>query len=111
MVDIIRPAAQSPGMIKVRKTEAFATWFNALRDPQAKVRVQVRIDRLAFGNPGQHRVLKGGVCEMKIDYGSGYRVYYTDRGDVLVVLLCGGDKRTQARDIAAATALVHALET
>lgn len=97
-------------MIEVRKTEAFATWFESLRDGQAKSRIQVRIDRLAFGNPGQHRVLKSGVSEMKIDHGPGYRVYYTHRGDVLVVLLCGGDKRTQAKDIAAAIAMASALE-
>ena len=59
--------------------------------------------RLRYGNPGQQRVLKGGVCEMKIDYGPGYRVYYTRRGDVLIILLCGGDKRTQQSNIRAAT--------
>ena len=58
-------------MLEVRKTDAFATWFNALRDREAKLRIQVRIDRLAFGNPGQHRVLTGGVGELKIDYGPG----------------------------------------
>lgn len=86
-------------MIEVRKTETFAAWFDGLRDRQARLRVQVRIDRIATGNPGQHRVLSSGVCEMKIDHGPGYRVYYVQRGDVLVVLLCGGDKRTQGKDI------------
>lgn len=98
-------------MIEVRKTDAFATWFNALRDRDARLRILVRIERLAFGNPGQHRVLSGGVCEMKIDHGPGYRVYYAQRGDVLVVLLCGGDKRSQQRDIRAAVAMAQQLES
>lgn len=97
-------------MIEVRKTEAFATWFDALHDAAAKARIQVRIDRLAFGNPGDHRALKAGVAEMRIDYGPGYRVYYTRRANTLIVLLCGGDKRTQVRDIKAAIAAVKALD-
>ena len=98
-------------MIEVRKTETFAAWFDALRDRPARLRVQVRIDRLAIGNPGQHRALTGGVQEMKIDHGPGYRVYYVRRGDVLVVLLCGGDKRSQRKDIEIALAMAQALET
>lgn len=98
-------------MIEVRKTEAFAAWFDSRRDRQARLRVQVRIDRLATGNPGQHRALTGGVLEMKIDHGPGYRVYYVPRGDVLVVLLCGGDKRTQSKDIETALAMAKTLET
>ena len=98
-------------MIEVRKTETFAAWFDALRDRPARLRVQVRIDRLAIGNPGQHRALTGGVQEMKIDHGPGYRVYYVQRGDVLVVLLCGGDKRSQRKDIEIALAMAQALET
>lgn len=98
-------------MIEVRKTEAFAAWFDALRDRQARLRVQVRIDRLATGNPGQHRALTGGVHEMKIDHGPGYRVYYAQRGDVLVVLLCGGDKSSQRNDIETAIAMAQQLET
>ena len=97
-------------MIEVRKTRLFEDWFVALRDQQARLRVQVRIDRLAFGNPGQHRVLTGGVCEMKIDHGPGYRVYYTKHGDAWVLLLCGGDKASQRADIKAAQALVKELE-
>lgn len=98
-------------MIEVRKTESFAAWFDSLRDRHARMRIQVRIDRLGIGNPGQHRALTAGVCEMKIDYGAGYRVYYVKRGDVLIVLLCGGDKRTQDKDIAMAAALVKQLES
>lgn len=71
---------------------------------------QVRIDRLAMGNPGQHRVLAGGVSEMKLDFGPGYRVYYAERGDVITVLLCGGDKSTQQSDIDLAIRLAAQLE-
>ncbi len=97
-------------MIEVRKTEIFAAWFAALRDREARIRIQVRIDRLSMGNPGQHRVLSGGVCEMKIDHGPGYRVYYARQGDAWVVLLCGGSKKTQNADIHAALALAKELE-
>lgn len=96
-------------MIEVRQTEVFAAWFEALRDAQAAKRVLVRIRRLSEGNPGQHRVLKGGVRELKIDYGPGYRVYYTQQGAVLVILLCGGDKATQNDDIQRAEALAAQL--
>lgn len=89
-------------MVEVRQTEAFRAWLDGLRDARAIQRVVQRVHRLSLGSPGQHRVLQGGVCEMKIDYGPGYRVYYTRRGDVLVILLCGGDKRTQPQDIDAA---------
>lgn len=67
--------------------------------------MQVRVDRLVHGHSGQHRVLTGGVCELKIDVGPGYRVYYAERGGVLIVLLAGGDKSTQAKDIKTAIAL------
>jgi putative addiction module killer protein len=97
-------------MLEVRKTDAFVAWFDDLRDRAARLRIQVRIDRLAFGNPGEHRNLPGGVSELKIDVGPGYRVYYTQRSGTLVVLLCGGDKRSQQRDIAAARALARQLE-
>lgn len=86
-------------MLELRETMRFSEWLALLRDRQARVRIQDRLLRLRYGNPGQQRVLKGGVCEMKIDYGPGYRVYYTRRGDVLIILLCGGDKRTQQADI------------
>lgn len=94
-------------MFEVRQTAEYAHWFKALRDGMAAKRIVARVRRLAEGNPGQHRVLKAGVCEMKIDYGPGYRVYYTRRGDVLVILLCGGDKRTQDADIKTAEALAN----
>ncbi|MBS0457897.1 MAG: type II toxin-antitoxin system RelE/ParE family toxin [Proteobacteria bacterium] len=86
-------------MLELRETLLFADWLQGLKDRQARVRVQERLLRLRLGNPGQHRVLKGGVLEMKIDYGPGYRVYCAQRGPVVVILLCGGDKRTQPADI------------
>jgi putative addiction module killer protein len=86
-------------MLTIRQTTAFASWLTGLRDIQAKARINARLRRLSLGNPGQHRVLHGGIAEIKIDYGPGYRVYYVQRGKELIVLLCGGDKRTQSQDI------------
>jgi putative addiction module killer protein len=94
-------------VIEIRQTEIFARWFDGLRDSRARMRVQARIRRLSIGNPGDVRPVGEGVSEMRIDYGPGYRVYYIRRGDALVVLLAGGDKRTQDRDIATARALAR----
>jgi putative addiction module killer protein len=96
-------------MIEIRQTDVFTQWFDSLRDAMAAKRIIARIRRLAEGNPGQYRTLKGGVCEMKIDHGPGYRVYYTQRGELLVILLCGGDKATQQQDIRIAEELVAQL--
>jgi len=96
-------------LLEVRTTEEFNRWFAALRDRAGKVRIQARIDRLSLGNPGHHRSLDGGVCEMKIDCGPGYRVYYARRGSVIIVLLCGGDKSTQQDDIRKAKGLAREL--
>jgi putative addiction module killer protein len=96
-------------LFEVRQTEAFAAWFSALRDRQAKARIAARIDRLALGNPGDVRPVGEGVSELRIDYGPGYRVYFVQRGTTLVVLLAGGDKRSQSRDIAAARAAARSL--
>jgi putative addiction module killer protein len=74
-------------MATVLTTEVFDGWFNALRDREAKQRIAVRVRRLGVGNPGQHRVLTGGVTEMKIDYGPGYRLYFTTRSEVKYLLL------------------------
>ena len=93
----------------VRTTEVYRDWINSLRDRVGRARIQVRVDRLVHGNPGKHRVLTDGVCELKIDYGPGYRVYYTQRGDVMIVLLAGGDKSTQSQDIQTAIALAKNL--
>ena len=92
-------------MVEIRKTALYVQWFESLRDRRVKARVDVRVFRLAHGNPGQHRVLTDGVVELKIDYGPGYRVYFTRRGAELVLLLAGGDKTTQQRDIEAAIRL------
>jgi putative addiction module killer protein len=92
-------------MIEIRQTAEFAKWLASLRDRKARARIAVRIDRMAIGNPGDVKSVGGGVSEMRITYGPGYRVYFTRRGDVLVLLLCGGDKSSQARDIVAAKAL------
>ncbi len=93
----------------VKTTEVYRDWINSLRDRAGRARIQVRVDRLVHGNPGKHRVLTDGVCELKIDYGPGYRVYYTQRGDVMIVLLAGGDKSSQSQDIQTAIALAKNL--
>jgi putative addiction module killer protein len=92
-------------MVEVRQTETFVRWFARLGDRRAKRRIQVRIDRLEIGNLGDVKAVGGGVSELRIDYGPGYRLYFVQRGPELVLLLAGGDKRTQTRDIAAARAL------
>ncbi len=94
----------------VIRTDIFASWLKGLRDRAAVARIAIRIDRLALGNPGKHRNLTGGVREMKIDYGPGYRVYFTERAGEIVILLCGGDKKNQDADIAAAIRMVSELE-
>ena len=96
-------------MIEVRQTETFRDWFRDLRDRQARARVQVRIDRLSLGNPGDVRSVGQGVSELRIDYGPGYRVYFVQRRRELIILLAGGDKRTQARDIKTALRLARNL--
>lgn len=85
--------------VEVIKSSVFDRWMSELRDRRAAVRVQVRIDRLAGGNPGDVKPIGGGLSEMRIDYGPGYRVYFMRRGTLLIVLLCGGDKSSQDSDI------------
>ena len=92
-------------MIEVRKTETFAKWIDALKDIRARARIQVRIERLAAGNPGDVKPVGGGVSELRIDYGPGYRVYYKKHGRQMVILLAGGDKRSQSKDIKTALRL------
>ena len=96
-------------MTELRKTDEYNAWLLGLKDVQGRARINARINRLVEGNPGQHRVLTGGVAELKIDVGPGYRVYYTQRGTVLVILLCGGDKSTQDKDIKIALKLAQGL--
>lgn len=86
-------------MYEILKSSTFDEWLRALRDRDAKARIAVRIRRLSLGNPGQFRSLKGGINELKIDHGPGYRVYYTFKGNTLILLLCGGDKSSQSKDI------------
>ena len=86
-------------MIEVRQTETFAKWLMKLRDLRARARIQARIDRLELGNAGDVKPVGEGVSEMRIDYGPGYRVYFIQKGSELIILLAGGDKRTQSRDI------------
>ncbi|WP_343611127.1 type II toxin-antitoxin system RelE/ParE family toxin [Novosphingobium sp.] len=98
-------------MKTVKTTPQFTAWMQGLKDRQAVARIRIRIDRLALGNPGQTRNLKGGVAEMKIDFGPGYRVYFTERGGELVILLCGGTKKGQNDDIALAIQLAAEIQT
>lgn len=88
--------------MRVEKTDLYREWLDGLKDRAARARILVRVDRLIHGNPGQHRDLTDGVSELKIDFGPGYRVYYTQRGTSLLLLLGGGDKSTQKKDIAMA---------
>lgn len=96
-------------MIEIRKTEHFARWIDNLRDVRGRARVLARIERLAGGNPGDFKRVRGGISEMRIDYGPGYRIYFKRRGQELIILLAGGDKSTQAKDIEAALRLARDL--
>ncbi len=95
--------------MEVRKTDIFVEWLDRLKDRQARARVMVRVDRLALGNPGDVKPVGEGVSEMRIDYGPGYRVYFTARGKELIVLLAGGDKGSQDADIKTAKKLAAEL--
>jgi len=97
-------------MIEVRQTSLYAEWFKDLRDREAKARINVRIRRLSIGNPGDVKPVGSGVSELRIDYGPGYRVYFVGRGDKLIILLAGGDKRTQRQDIQKAKELAQSLD-
>lgn len=96
-------------MIEIRKTTLFAQWLDELRDLQARARIQTRIERLAAGNPGDVEPVGEGVSELRINYGPGYRVYFRKRGRELIILLAGGEKATQAKDIKAALRLARNL--
>ena len=86
-------------MIEIRQTEVYSKWFEGLRDRQARARINVRIRRLSLGNPGDMKSVGEGVSELHIDYGPGYRVYFVQQGQTVVILLAGGSKHTQERDI------------
>jgi putative addiction module killer protein len=97
-------------MIEVRQSEAFAAWLQGLRDERARAKISVRIRRLSLGNFGDVKPVGEGVGELRIDYGAGYRLYFVRRGAAVVVLLCGGDKRTQAEDIKVAKGMAKQLK-
>lgn len=96
--------------MRVEQTDEYREWISDLKDVAGRARILMRVDRLIHGNPGTHRHLTGGVSELKIDVGPGYRVYYSQRGDKLLLLLAGGDKASQSRDIATALQLAHDYE-
>jgi putative addiction module killer protein len=96
--------------MRVKKTDEYREWLDRLQDQAGRARILVRVDRLIHGNPGDHRNLQGGVSELKIDFGPGYRIYYTQRGEQLLLLLIGGDKSSQAKDIAKAQQLAKDFE-
>lgn len=97
-------------MIEVRQTEEFSKWLQGLRDERARARIAERLLRVEAGNFGDAKPVGDGLSELRIDYGPGYRVYFVRRGPVLVILLCGGDKRTQAADIKRAKRTARKLE-
>lgn len=94
-------------MIELIRSETFDRWLAGLRDRRAIMRIAARLDRLASGNPGDVRPVGNGISELRISYGPGYRVYFIQRGPVLIILLCGGDKSSQGRDIEQARALAE----
>ncbi len=96
-------------VLEIRKTAVYASWIDGLRDIRARARILARIERFAAGNPGDVKPVGEGVSEMRIDYGPGYRIYFTKRGREIVILLAGGDKTTQAADIKMALRLAKNL--
>jgi len=96
-------------MIEIRKTELFVKWLDKLHDIRARARILVRIKRLTAGNPGDVKPVGEGVSELRINYGPGYRVYYKQFGESIIVLLAGGDKHTQTKDIKTALKLAQNL--
>ena len=97
-------------MVEVRQTERFAQWLGGLRDLRARARVQARIERLIGGNPGDVKPIGSGVSELRINYGPGYRVYFQQKGSTLIILLAGGDKSSQSRDIDEALLLARQIK-
>ncbi len=93
--------------MRVEKTDEYRAWIDGLKDLAGRTRILMRVDRLIHGNPGSHRNLPAGISELKIDFGPGYRVYYTRRGERLLLLLIGGDKSSQSKDIAKAARLAR----
>jgi putative addiction module killer protein len=98
-------------MVQIIRTEEYASWILSLRDDRAKAKIALRVDRLALGNPGDAKPVGGGLSELRIDYGPGYRVYYGKHGDSIILLLCGGTKNGQSRDIKKAKILFETWKT
>ena len=98
------------GMIQIQQTEAYVKWFSGLRDRVARARIDIRIRRLSLGNAGDAKPVGDGVSELRVDHGPGYRIYFIPRGEVVIVLLAGGDKSTQDKDIRNAKALAKDLK-
>lgn len=96
-------------MVEIRQTDTFSKWLLKLRDLRARARIQARIDRLELGNAGDVKPVGEGVSELRIDYGPGYRIYFVQKGSELIILLAGGDKRSQSRDIQVALNLAKEL--
>jgi putative addiction module killer protein len=97
-------------MLEVRQTNSYAEWFENLRDRSAKTRIDIRIRRLSIGNPGDSKPVGEGVSELRVDHGPGYRIYFIQKGNLYVVLLAGGDKSSQDKDIRNAKSLARELE-
>ena len=97
-------------MIELRQSDEFTDWLDGLADRHAQIRITARLVRAADGNLGDHKALGGNLSEMKLSYGPGYRLYYTKRGVAIILLLCGGDKGSQQRDIARARKMLEALD-
>ena len=97
-------------MIQIQQTEAYVKWFSELRDRVARARIDIRIRRLSLGNAGNAKPVGDGVSELRVDYGPGYRIYFVQRGEVVIVLLAGGDKSTQDKDIRNAKVLAKDLK-
>jgi putative addiction module killer protein len=96
-------------MVEIRETDVFAKWLDGINDIHGRARILIRIERLAAGNPGDVKPVGEGVSEMRIDYGPGYRVYYTRQGQKIIILLAGGDKSSQTKDIRTALRLARNL--
>ena len=103
------PMKYNQTQIEIRQTEHYARWFASLRDRTARARIDIRIRRLSLGNFGDVKPVGAGVSELRIDHGQGYRIYFVQRGTHFVVLLAGGDKGSQSRDIAMAHELAKML--
>lgn len=96
-------------MLEIRQSTTYSSWFDKLRDKAAKIRIDIRIRRLSLGNPGDVKAVGEGISELRVNFGPGYRIYYVQRGEELVVLLAGGDKSTQDQDISNAKILAREL--